>query len=105
MAPRQRCEKSAVQIMARTTNEERKVRSGYLPFRTNGLTRPTNELSLLWPFPTVELADGHSSRIESCISLHRGVFVIEREGFYQKFLLGKGTASFTIPSAFITAVL
>ncbi|GFV91342.1 hypothetical protein TNCV_898591 [Trichonephila clavipes] len=40
MAPRLPCAKGAVHILARVTNEGRKVRSGYLPFRTNASTLP-----------------------------------------------------------------
>ncbi|GFX62803.1 hypothetical protein TNCV_3351291 [Trichonephila clavipes] len=40
MAPRLRRAKGAVHITARVTNEGRKVRSGYLPFRTNASTLP-----------------------------------------------------------------
>ncbi|GFW26622.1 hypothetical protein TNCV_2850121 [Trichonephila clavipes] len=40
MAPPQRREKGAVQITAMVTNVRGKVRSGYLPFRTNANTLP-----------------------------------------------------------------
>ncbi|GFW25650.1 hypothetical protein TNCV_1309111 [Trichonephila clavipes] len=40
MAPRRRCAKGAVHITARVINEGRKVRFGYLPFRTNASTLP-----------------------------------------------------------------
>ncbi|GFV70083.1 hypothetical protein TNCV_403551 [Trichonephila clavipes] len=40
MAPWLRRAKDAVQFTARVTNEGRKVRYGYLPFRTNAKTLP-----------------------------------------------------------------
>ncbi|GFX17079.1 hypothetical protein TNCV_4266051 [Trichonephila clavipes] len=40
MASRLRRAKGAVHITARVSNEGRKVRSGYLPFRTNASTLP-----------------------------------------------------------------